>query len=312
MSDNYIQTQSLTKIYKLKSGEQIPALNQVDLGIKEHEIFGIVGPNGAGKTTLIKILCTLLQPTSGKVLIDGLDVKENIYAIRRKVGVMFDSGIAYPDLSGYNNLKFWAKMYRIENYDEQISNILKELDLIKWKDEIVASYSLGMMLKVAIGRLILTNPAIWILDEPTRGMDIHSLLKMVQLLKMRKKTNTIIVTSHDLTIMDKLCDRIAIIDRGTILAVDSPENLKILQGDQVAIDIGIMENVVNLEHELQSENLISQINATNLGFSIILTDKKLYPKLFSILKKYPITSINEKKHSLEEMFIKITKKVERQ
>jgi len=307
MKDSYIQTVDLTKVYKMKSGQQITALDKVNLQVRENEIFGLVGPNGAGKTTLINILCTLSQPTSGTAYVDGLNIQKDVYQIRNRLGVMFDLGIAYYYLSGYKNLKFWAKIYGIKDYKEKITKIAQDLDLSKWLNEAVAYYSLGMMLKISLARIVLVDPQIWILDEPTRGMDISAVHNTVELLKTKKKEKTIIITSHDLNIMEKLCDRIAIINRGKIIATDTQERLKDMMNEHIRIDLSIQNRKKELISELKSENFVTEIVDTNLGVTVHIINRDSYSRFLSITGKYPITKFDEKEPTLEDMFFKYTK-----
>ena len=140
MTQKIIETFDLTKDYKLKNGKSITALNKVNISIKEGEIFGLLGPNGAGKTTLISILTTLLQPTSGYAIIDGYNLIKNPNQAKSRISLMLESDMLYYRITGYDNLKFFCKIYGISNYKEKINNIAKEFGLEKWLNQYVENF----------------------------------------------------------------------------------------------------------------------------------------------------------------------------
>lgn len=218
-----IEIQNVSKIYyrrvtqksKLKSlffpkQETFQALSNIDLKITQGETFVLLGPNGAGKTTLIKILCGLLLPTSGDVLIRNRPVVES----QQEIGLMLGFSMIYYRLTGYDNLKYFAKLYRIKNYRERIEELAEILDLGSWLDEYVEHYSTGMKSKLALARALIHNPRVVILDEPTAGLDPVMAREIRARIKSMDKT--IFLTTHNMIEAEALASRIAFLNRGKI------------------------------------------------------------------------------------------------
>ncbi|MGB5911356.1 MAG: ABC transporter ATP-binding protein, partial [Promethearchaeia archaeon] len=196
MVNKIIETFNLTKIYKLKGKtKEINALNDVNISIEEGEIFGLLGPNGAGKTTLISILTTLLQPTSGYATIDGFNILKKPKRAKSRISLMLESDILYYRITGYDNLRFFCKLYLIPNYKEKIKSMAKEFGLEDWLNQYVEKYSSGMKMKLALLRTLLLDRKILFLDEPTLGLDVKMVNFVIDKLKESKKT--IFITSHD-------------------------------------------------------------------------------------------------------------------
>ena len=171
MSNNIIETFDLTKIYKLKGKREITALNNVNISIERGEIFGLLGPNGAGKTTMIQILTTILQPTSGYATVDGFNVVKNPLKAKSRIALLLGSGMIYYRITGYDNLKFFCKIYKVPNYKEKIYEMAKNFGLEDWLNQYVEKYSSGMKMKLALCRTLLLNRKLLFLDEPTLGLD---------------------------------------------------------------------------------------------------------------------------------------------
>ncbi|MFX1383567.1 MAG: ABC transporter ATP-binding protein [Promethearchaeota archaeon] len=299
-----IETFDLTKIYKLKGHHQeILALDKANLSINEGETFGLLGPNGAGKTTMIQILVTLLQPTSGYALIDGFNIRKQQIEIKKRIGLMLGSTMIYRRITGYNNLKFFCKIYDIKNYNERIHEIAKEFGLERWLNQYVERYSSGMRTKLALCRALLIEPPILFLDEPTFGLDISSKLFVVD--KLKKLNLTIFLTSHDMNVAEKLCDRIAFIKEGKILKVGTQKELKTLIKSEINISVDIYQGKKELKSELNQQSFINDASDSNSGLIIKLNDKNYYKDLFSILRKYNVQKIREHDLSLEDLFVKI-------
>lgn len=196
------------------------ALKNVNLEIKKGEIFALLGPNGAGKTTLLKLIVGLIQPTSGNILIDGKKTE------KQKVGLMLGNSIIYYRLNGYDNLKYFAKIYSVNDYDKRINELAKFLGIKDWLYEYVEHYSLGMKSKLALARAMIHNPDILLLDEPTLGLDPNISMEVRK--KIRKMNKTIIFCTHYLEEAEEIADRIGIIKEGKIIAVDNFKKLKLL------------------------------------------------------------------------------------
>jgi len=303
MAATIIETIGLSKNYKLKGKKtEVNALNNINISIKEGEIFGLLGPNGAGKTTLIKILTTLIQPTSGDAIIDGFNVVQNPKKVKPLIGLMLGNEMLYYRITGYDNLKFFCKIYKVPNYKGKIYDIVKEFGLEKWLNQYVGSYSNGMKLKLALCRTLLLDRKILILDEPTLGLDVKSIIDIIKKLKSINKT--IFLTSHDMNVVEKLADRIAFINKGNILKIGDKESVKDLSQKEIKIKVEINNNKDNLRTELLSQKFIKDVNNESGGLIISMNNRSNYSDLFQILSKYEIRKIKEIDVSLEELFLK--------
>ena len=197
------------------------ALNNISFNVKENTILGIAGANGAGKTTLIKILSGLSSPTSGKILINGLEYKENYRNIKRLIGTISSKSFLYEELSIYENLKFYSKLYSVyekHKIKEKIEQYADIFNLSDWIYEPISYLSTGMKQKVEIIRILIHNPSILLLDEPFSGLDFNSINLLIKMLNdLREKENlTVILTSHRIEVIQRISDAILILKRGKI------------------------------------------------------------------------------------------------
>ena len=299
-----IETFDLSKKYKIRGPwKYLQALENINLSVNEGEIFGLLGPNGAGKTTLIEILTTIKQPTEGYATINGFDVVTQSKKVKPLIGIMFASEMLYYRITGYDNLKFFCKIYKIHQYKKKISDMAEELGLTNWLSQYVEVYSSGMKMKLALCRTLLLEQDILFLDEPTLGLDVKSKSFIIE--KIKKLDKTIFLTSHDMSVIEKLCDRIAFINTGKILNVGTKDDVKTLMQTQTKIYIEIKDNKKQLMNELDQHDFIKEISETKIGLEVILKNREQYNKLFQILSKYQILRINEPKLSLEELFLKV-------
>ncbi len=304
MDKNIIETFDLSKIYKLKQRKrEIVALNDVNLSIKEGEIFGLLGPNGAGKTTLIQILTTIKQPTSGYALIDGYNILKKPKKAKSKVALMLEDKMLYYRITAYDNLKFFCKIYNIPNYQKKINEIIKEFELEKWLNQYVENFSSGMKMKLALCRTLLLDRKILFLDEPTLGLDVKSKFYIVKKIKESKKTT--FLTSHDMSLVEQLCDRIAFIDKGKILKIGTKEDISKLIQQEIKIVIEISEIKNQLKSELNKNNFIKEVIEINNGFIVRIKNRDYYKDLIQILRNYKILKIKEQELSLEDLFLNI-------
>lgn len=218
-----IKTKNLSKLYK-----KTKALDNVSIEIKKGEIFGILGPNGAGKTTFLSILTTLLKPTSGKAEVCGFDVLKDPSEVRKKIGVVFQETVLDDLLTAEENLRFHAELYNVKNPAEKIEKILEFFGIKSRKKDKTKTFSGGMKRKVEIARPLLHDPEVLLLDEPTMGLDPSARKDIWEQIKKINKNNstTILLNTHYLEEADELCDRIAILDKGKIVAIGTPEELK--------------------------------------------------------------------------------------
>ena len=205
-------------------------MDAVDFTVEQGEVFGLLGPNGAGKSTLIRMLTTLVPPTSGTARINGFDVTRSANEVRQCIGVIPQAMTSDLDLSAVENMTIFAKLYGIprEKRQRTIRQLLVEVDLEKWADKPVKMFSGGMRRRLEIARGLVHEPKIFFLDEPTTGLDPVSRVAVWEMLVRLKRDRdlTILVTTHYMDEADKLCDRIAIVDHGKLAALDSPLKLK--------------------------------------------------------------------------------------
>src|SRR5665213_2504359 len=206
------------------------AVNGISFSVEAGEIFGLLGPNGAGKSTLIRMMVTLLAPTSGTAVINGFDITKDADGVRRSIGVIPQAMTSDLELSVRENLLFYAKLYGVprEKRTRLIAELLDAVQLTEWADKQVKNLSGGMRRRVEIARGLVHEPRIFFLDEPTTGLDPVSRVAVWEMLERIKKERdlTILITTHYMDEADKLCDRIAIVDHGELKALDSPLTLK--------------------------------------------------------------------------------------
>jgi ABC-2 type transport system ATP-binding protein len=225
-----IHTENLTKHYG-----DVKALVDLDLDISAGEIFGFLGPNGAGKTTTIRMLTGQLRPTSGAASVMGCDVVEAREALKPQIGVVFDSQNLYPRLSAGDNLKFYARLYRVKK--ARIGEVLAQVGLRERARDRVETYSNGMTQRLLIARALLHKPAVLFLDEPTRGLDPNVAREIRKLVAdLAGEGMTVFLTTHYMEEADQLCHRVAIIDQGRIIALDTPSNLKKSEGPGATLE----------------------------------------------------------------------------
>lgn len=299
-----IEVRNLTKIYKLKKEKKsIYALNNININVKNGEILGLLGPNGAGKTTLVSILSTLIRPTSGTAIILGDDVVKHPWKVKVNIGLMFGSEMIYHRLTGYQNLKFFSKLYGISNYKERIKELAEIFNLTEWINQYVDKYSKGMQLKLALSRILLINPRVLFLDEPLLGLDPKSIVDLIKILKNLKQT--IILTSHQMNVVEKLCNRIAFLKKGEILKIDTQNNFKKYLFKNKKYKIIIPEKKEDLIKKLKDEDYIVDIEQKKNQIILSIQDESFLNILFNILKDFPIKGFTEIEPELDEIFLKL-------
>ncbi len=223
-----IEVNNLKKVFKSKK-KKIEALKGISFKAYPGEIFGLLGPNGAGKTTTLRILSTMLSPTGGDAKIDGISVKENPMAIRKKIGFLSTETGLYEKLTGEETLKFFGKLSGLDEktIKERSDFLFNSLGLEKDKKRLVGEYSTGMKQKLSIARALIHNPDIIVFDEPTNGLDILATKTVLDFLRdMKEKGKTVVISTHILDVIEKLCDRVAIIHLGKIVANNTLKELK--------------------------------------------------------------------------------------
>lgn len=250
-----IKTESLTKTFG-----KITAVSELDLEVEEGEIFGLLGPNGAGKTTLISMLCTILKPTSGRAWVNGFDIVKEPGKVRKSIGIVFQQASVDDLLTGRENLALHNLLFEVPKAvrKQRIDEVLAIVNLEKRADDFVNTYSGGMRRRLELARGIMHHPRILFLDEPTLGLDPQTREHIWEYIKelAEKECMTVMLTTHYMEEAEELCDRVAIIDYGKIVALDSPEALKSrVAGDVVTVKQKIpdIERIRKLGYVMKAE-----------------------------------------------------------
>jgi ABC-2 type transport system ATP-binding protein len=297
------------------------AVNGVDLQIKRGEIFGLLGPNGAGKSTTIRMLCTLLEPTSGTARVNGFDVVKQANDVRRSLGtVLAGERSIYWKLSGRENLEYFAALHHIPPAiaKKRVEELLERMEIKDRANELVEKYSTGMRQRIAIAKALLARPPILLLDEPTLGLDPQAARNLRELIaQLKQEGHTILLTTHYMEEADQLSDRIGIIDTGKVIALDTPEGLKrrIRQEEIIHLEVTgwqdyigeklrSLSEVNNLVVRKQGEADLWEVNMQASNSRAVL------PKLVENISQNGTRLINMNivKPSLEDVFIHLTGK----
>ncbi len=250
------------------NGSVIVAVDDVSFDIEKGEIFGLLGPNGAGKTTTIKMISTLLRPTSGKILVEGTDPEQEPARVLARIGtVLSGERCIYWKLTGRENLEYFGALYGLRGpgLRRKIDGLLDRFQLTGRADETVEKYSTGMKRRIVLARALLHDPSLLILDEPTAGLDPQGARNLRDLiLELKAEGRTILLTTHYMEEADILSDRIAVIDHGLVIAMDTPAALKRRLGDTRVVELEVREWVEGTGRSLQEAGLVSGYAARRL------------------------------------------------
>lgn len=292
-----------------KTMDIIRAVDGINFEVKEGEIFGFLGPNGAGKTTTIRMMTGVLRPTEGEIKLLGLNAWKNQIAVKQVTGNVPEMANVYFSFSGWENLMFIGEIYGIPK-KERIAKaeiLLKKFDLYEKRTLKAKKYSKGMKQRLLLCMALMTNPKILFLDEPTAGLDVQSAKIIKQLIReYNEQGMTIFLTTHDMEVANELCDRIAIINHGRIISLDTPENIRKITQDYQAIDLNF-DNGVNIG-EIKNLPSVSEVQKTQEGLHIIVED--IHDSIFEIIDyikfhKIKIKHLSTHQPKLEEAFLKI-------
>jgi ABC-2 type transport system ATP-binding protein len=303
---NVIETNKLTRKFN-----GFTAVDSVNLQIREGELFGLLGPNGAGKTTTLSMLSTILKPTSGTAKVNSFDVDTQQDEVRNSMGIVFQDPSLDEELTGYENLDFHGMIYGMpaEQRRERIKEVLELVDLSEKSNEQVKKFSGGMKRRLEIARGLIHHPKVLFLDEPTLGLDPQTRRNIWDHIKEMNKSEkvTVVITTHYMEEADSLCDRVAIMDHGRIIALDTPEKLKHSLGG----DIILLEADSGLLPHLRKIKNIKKIKRMNGEMSISAEDAEhVIPAIFKIAQKNKIEihSISLRHPTLEDVFLQLTGK----
>lgn len=290
----------------------VNALNKVNLEIEKGELFGLLGPNGAGKTTLISILSTILRATEGSAHVCGYDVSREQSDVRNSIGIVFQDPSLDDDLTGDENLDFHGRLYGLNKSlrRERTTEVLSLVDLEDRRHDLVKTYSGGMRRRLEIARGLMHMPQVLFLDEPTLGLDPQARRNIWNYVRSLKASfgMTIILTTHYMEEADQLCSRIAVIDKGEIVAMDSPEGLKAGLGGDV-LELEVAQSDQEFANKLLAMDEVHHIGIED--HRIVLTvnhGESVIPKIFETAQGLgvAVNSVSLRKPNLEDVFIKLT------
>jgi ABC-2 type transport system ATP-binding protein len=293
----------------VKQYQNLTAVDNLSLDICNNEVFGLLGQNGAGKTTIIHMLATLLKPTSGSATVNGFDIVKEPAKVRASIGIVFQAPSSDDMLTGYENLKLHSLLYNVPRKirEERISDVLELVDLTERQHDQVKKYSGGMRRRLEIARGILHKPKILFLDEPTLGLDPRSRESMWKYIRklVQEEKITIILTTHYMEEADFLCDRIGILDRGKIIALDTPSQLKEIVSGNDIIKLRLEKKDADFDTLLKDLSFIHRIS-TDVDGSVILLVENASRNLPKILKKVNAESVEFSNRNLNDVFIHFT------
>jgi ABC-2 type transport system ATP-binding protein len=290
------------------------AVDGVSFDVAEGEIFGLLGPNGAGKSTLIRMMTTLLEITAGKAFIDGYDVSKQPNEARRCMGVIPQAMTSDGDLTVWENLSIYSKLYGISTAERErsIDELLELVDLTQWRDAPARNLSGGMRRRLEIARGLVHRPKIFFLDEPTTGLDPVSRVAVWEMIgDIKKKRNlTVLITTHYMDEADRLCDRIAIVDHGKLVALDSPRALKASIPGSSVIEAQFVNPPAGWEQKLATLGSVNSVQPEGANMYRILTDdgSRTTTELVesAVKANVQVSSLTVQSTTLDDVFVHYT------
>jgi ABC-2 type transport system ATP-binding protein len=290
------------------------AVKGVSFSVADGEIFGLLGPNGAGKSTLIRMMTTLVPITSGRAIVAGFDVAKDPDEVRRMIGVIPQALTSDPDLTVEENLSIYAKLYSVPKAERlrNIDAVLEAVDLTKWRGAQTKTLSGGMRRRLEIARGLVHNPHIFFLDEPTTGLDPVSRIAVWEMLDNLRKTRnlTMLITTHYMEEADKLCDRIAIVDHGTLVALGTPIELKHSVPGANVVEVHFDRETAEWKERLEKLDGVTSVQAESAGFYRVLTSSgsKTTMQLVELAASLDetLTSLSVQNTSLDDVFVHYT------
>jgi len=312
--ENIVETLNLTKVYK-----EIVAVDRLNLKVKKGEIFGLLGPNGAGKTTTIRMLTTFTRPTSGSATVAGYDIIREARKVRQVIGYSAQESGVDQNATGRENLMMFGRYHGIDTktLKAKVKELLELVDLTNAADRLAKTYSSGMRKRLEIATALIHEPEILFLDEPTLGLDVQTRVNIWNYIrKLNKDGTTIILTTHYLEEADKLCDRVAIIDFGKVVALGTPEELKSkVKGEVVSLILPLDDlealklSIAKAEETLRKQSFVKEIRPTNNRLNIYVNKGELaVPKMLRLLEREGVNveSITLSRPSLDDVFLMCT------
>lgn len=301
-----IRTKNLTK----KFGD-FTVVNDLCLNVMRGESYGFLGPNGSGKTTTLMMLLGVLKPSSGTVVIEGNEISTTSFAIKRRIGVVAEYQKFYDEMTAWEYLMFFAKLFQVENEKARAADLLKRVGLLKWKDVIIGGFSTGMKKKLGFVRALLPSPDLLIFDEPVSGLDPFGIIQIRELLDFEKKQGrTFLISSHILSELEKTVDRVGIISNGKLIAEGTMDNLRKLAGDRDRYELAFVK--LREKEVLVFRNLPDVLEVNQSGNNLTIYAEKgkqdLRKEIGKCILDMQLIAIGIEKvdATLEETFITIT------
>jgi len=307
-----IETRQLTKAYN-----SLKAVDDLNIAVESGEIFGLLGPNGAGKTTAISMLCTILKPTFGTAIVNGFDIVKEANKVRKSIGIVFQDPSIDDRLTGRENLYMHANLYGVpaSEQKERINRVLELVELDDRADDLLRTYSGGMRRRLELGRGLIHYPKVLFLDEPTVGLDPQTRDHIWKYIKELKKAHdiTVVLTTHYMDEADRLSDRIAIMDHGKIVVLDSPSNLKeTLEGDVIVVranNVELLKDVVKASLQQNQTQIVGEALEIT-----VRNGKSVMPRIMELAtqNKIYVESLLLREPNLEDVFLHYTGRTIRQ
>ena len=307
MMETAIKAVNLTKYYG-----KLLAVDHINFEVKKGEIFGFLGPNGAGKTTTVRMLTGISKPTEGTAEILGYDIQRQSVQAKELMGIVPDISNVYTDLSAWNNLIFTGRLYDMPKAEREkrAEELLKLFGLYNRRNEMVDGFSKGMKRRLCIAMALMNNSSILFLDEPTTGLDVQSVLMIRDLIrKLNNEGLTVFLTTHNMEEANRMCDRVAIINKGKIIAIDTPERLKRTIKQLQSVEVSFENAKRNLANDLEKFPNVSQVVKHGDKYRLYTDEPS---SVLSAVWEYAktnglkIITMNTLGPSLEDVFVKLT------
>ena len=311
-----MENQSIIEVKNItKNFGDFVAVDDVSFDVKKGEVFGLLGPNGAGKSTTLRMLSTLSRPTKGTATIGGYDIVKNDSEVRKLIGIVSEKMIMYDRLTAKENLRFFGSLFNIPRdvLGKRSDELLELVQLTKWKNAQVGTFSTGMRQRMNVIRALLNMPQVLFLDEPTLGLDPQSSVEVREFIRKLNRENgtTIIITTHMMVDADLMCDRIGIMDHGKIVALDTSTNLKrLISGEDTSIlkleIANLTPELVEAIRSLNCADSVTQENSSHL--KIILHGDEAMDSIIDAIreKKGKIVYMANLEPTLEDVFLHTT------
>lgn len=302
-----IQTKDLTKEYN-----GFKAVDKLNLKVDKGQIYGFLGPNGAGKTTTILMLLGILKPTRGEIYIMGELLSKGALSLKKKIGVVSEIQHVYKEMTAEEYLSFFASIYRVKNKQGRIGELLSAVNLLEVKNKKLGTFSRGMQQKIGFARALLHEPQLLLLDEPVSGLDPAGIRQIRDLIEREnKRGRTIFISSHLLSEVEKLCTKVAIINKGRLLAEDTMRNLRRKLTDFIQLEVELVEVKKEILDTLKSFEFVKEVDRKDKILTLkVTTDKDHRAEVSAAIagKGGVVLGINTNEISLEEAFVTITQK----